>query len=339
MGFKTLSSLLLAALLAVAANARADAIEEQAKDAFNEGATLFTQGDFEGSAEAFRRAYALKPSWKLLYNIGQSEAAAKRHGPALEAFEKYLSQGGDDIPEERRDEVVNELERLRPVVGTLEIDAPDGALVVIDGVVRGASPLPGLVRVSAGVDHTVQIRLGKEVLANRTVSVGGRENLVVSVASEGDDTETGTTGPAPEPTTLPAPEPTGEGPSAAPGDRADGPSALATAGWITLGLGAACAIAGAITGGVALSDNKELDQECNDADGCPAADYADQLDKRDALATASTVMIGVGAAAVAAGIVMLIVDHKRSAEEPAAGVSLAPMAAPGLGGLAVKGRF
>jgi hypothetical protein len=337
MGLKTLSSLLLATLLAIAANARADTIEDQAKDAFNEGATLFTQGDFEGSAEAFRRAYALKPSWRLLYNIGQSEAAAKRHGPALEAFEKYLSQGGDDIPEERRTEVIDELERLRPVVGTLEIDAPDGALVIVDGVVRGASPLPGLVRVSAGVDHTVQIRLGKEVLANRTVSVGGRENLVVSVATEGDEPEP--VAAPPEPTDQPAPEPTGDAPSATPAALADGPSALATAGWITFGLGAACAITGAIIGGAALSNNKELDQECNDADGCPAADYSDQLDKRDALATASTVLIGVGAAAVAAGVVMLIVDHKRSAEEPAAGVSLAPFAAPGLGGLAVKGRF
>jgi len=333
MGIKTLSSLLLATLLAVAIQARADTIEEQAKNAFNEGAALFTQGDFEGSAEAFRRAYALKPSWKLLYNIGQSEAAAKRHGPALEAFEKYLSQGGDEIPEPRRAEVIDELERLRPVVGTLEIDAPDGALVIIDGVVRGAAPLPGLVRVSAGVDHIVQIRVGKEVLANRTVSVGGRENLVVSVASEGDDTETGAAGPAPEPTD--------EGPSTTPDDTADAPSAVTTAGWITFGLGAACAITGAITGAVALSHNKELDQECNDADGCPEADYADQLDKRDALATASTVMLGVGIAATAAGVVMLIVGHKRSAEEPAAetSVSIAPLAAPGLGGLAVKGRF
>jgi hypothetical protein len=336
MGTRTLSSLLLAALLAVAAQARADAIEEQAKNAFNEGATLFTQGEFDGAAQAFRRAYALKPSWKLLYNIGQSEAAAKRHGPALEAFEKYLSLGGDEVPAARRDEVVAELERLRPVVGSLEIEAPDGALVVIDGVERGAAPLPGVVRVSAGVDHVVQIRLGAEVLANRTVSVGGRENLVVKVGASADAAEPPAAElppPAPEPAPAPA-EPAEPAPAA-------GASALAIAGWATLGVGAAAAIAGAITGGVALSRNKELDQECNDADGCPAAEHADALDGRDALATTSTVTFAVGIAAAAAGVVMLVVDRRRGPERPAeqAAVALAPIAAPGLGGVALQGRF
>ena len=147
---------------------------DEAKAAFEEGASLFSAGDFPAAAKAFRRAYEIKPSWRLLYNIGQSEAAAKRHGLAMDAFEKYLSQGGDDVDEARRVEVTAEVERLRTIVGTIEVTAPNDSLVEIDGIERGTTPLPGRLKVAAGVEHQVAVRKGGKVLLARTVSVGSR---------------------------------------------------------------------------------------------------------------------------------------------------------------------
>ena len=83
----------------------ADDESEKAQALFQKGADLYENSAFDRAADAFRQAYAIRPSWKLYYNIGQSEAAAKHYGLALEAFEKYLAEGGDDVEKERSDEV------------------------------------------------------------------------------------------------------------------------------------------------------------------------------------------------------------------------------------------
>jgi hypothetical protein len=73
-----------------------------AKDLFDKASTLFAEDKFEESAAVFIAAYNLKPSWKLKFNIGQAQAAAKQYGLALIAFEEYLSAGGDKIDSERQ---------------------------------------------------------------------------------------------------------------------------------------------------------------------------------------------------------------------------------------------
>jgi len=319
--------------LTLVSNAFADEAEQpdEAKAAFDEGANLFAAGDYPAAADAFRRAYEIKPSWRLLYNIGQSEAAAKRHGLAMEAFERYLSEGGDDIDEARRVEVTSEIERLRSIVGTIEVVAPDGSTVAIDGVERGTTPLSGRLKIAASVEHEVEIRSGDELLLTRKVSVGSRENLIVELVSDEE-----ATAPAPEPAS-PREEKSDEDAPAQP------QSALSTAGWIALGTGGALVITGAVTGLVALSRNKQLVNACDDADGCAAGDYREVRDARDAMATTSTVTFAVGAAAVTAGVIMLIVGRGDGEEAPPAGdgaeVSIAPSLGPELVGAAIAGRF
>ncbi len=90
----------------------------------------------------------------MLFNIGQCEAAAKRYGLALEAFEGYLIKGGDDVPEEKRVFVDGEVKRLQGMVGAIEVEASDGAEISVDGMVRAKTPLVGPLRVEAGA-HVV----------------------------------------------------------------------------------------------------------------------------------------------------------------------------------------
>ncbi|MCK9464211.1 MAG: hypothetical protein M0R80_31725 [Proteobacteria bacterium] len=271
-----------------AAETAEEKAEREARAAFQEAVEKFDSGGYEGAVTLFRKAYELNPSWKLLYNVGQCEAALKRHGEALEAFEQYLSQGGDEIEVTRRGEVLAEVERLRKMSGSIEISAPAGALVLVDGVERGRAPLPGRIRVAAGVDHAVRVELGGELLADRAVRVGGEENLLVDANPR-------------------LPEPVAAEDGKAIRDRK-----IRTAGWIAVGVGAAALVGGAVTGGLALSANKSIQDAC--AGGQCPANQRDDIDRRDALALTTDVLIPAGAAIAVTGAVLLIVfrDKERA---------------------------
>jgi hypothetical protein len=286
--------------------------EKQARASFKAAVEKFDAGDYEAADALFREAYGLNPSWKLLYNIGQCEAALKRHGEALEAFEQYLSQGGDEVEVERREEVLAEVKRLREMSGSIEIAAPDGALVFVGGVERGRAPLPGRVRVAAGVDHAVRIDLDGAVLLERAVRVGGEENLLLDANPRA---------PEPEPAAV-APE--------------DGTAArnrkIRTAGWVAVGVGAAALVGGAITGGLALKADNSIQDACPGGVCLPGK--RGEIDRRDALALTTDILIGAGAAIAVTGAVLLIVFREKESGDDAA-VAISPViGADGVGATA-----
>jgi len=300
-----------------------------AKAAFTRGSTLFDKGDFPAAADAFREANRLNPSWKLFYNIGQAEAAAKRYGLALEAFEKYLAEGGDEVAPERNDEVIAEIKRLRELVGSIEIKAPEGAVIFVDDFERGTAPLSGAIKVATSVDHAIRAEMDGEVLMTRTIRVSGGDTVVVELGLQKPDV-----GPAP------APVRPGYAGGGAPAPAPSEGSPLKTWGWVTLGAGAAVAIAGGVVGGVALSLDKKLQDDCPNNVCAPS--QRDDIDKRDNLGVASTVLIAAGAAVAATGAVLLIVGYKKGEtnDEPGtAEVSLVPSAGPGFAGAVLSGRF
>ncbi|MBN2530401.1 MAG: hypothetical protein JXR76_28700 [Deltaproteobacteria bacterium] len=114
-----------------------------ARKFYQQGISLFDAGEFTKAAAAFRAAYEKKATWKLHYNIGQAEAAAKRYGLALESFELYLVQGGDAVGEDRREEVTQEIRRIRVLVGVLKVNCDGGAELFIDDLKRGTAPFEG----------------------------------------------------------------------------------------------------------------------------------------------------------------------------------------------------
>ena len=299
-----------------------------AKKAFSKGSKLFDKGDFPAAADAFREAYRLNPSWKLYYNIGQAEAAAKHYGLALEAFERYLAEGGDEVAPDRNDEVIAELKRLRELLGSAEIKAPEGALIIVDDFETGTAPLPGAIKLVAGVDHVIRAEKDGAVLESRTVRVSSGDSIVIELG-------------LPKPVDGPAPAPAASAEQHAAPAQAKGEGApLKTWGWVTLGVGAAVAIAGGVVGGVALSLDKKLQDDCQD-NVCDTPAQHDDISKRDSMGVASTVLIISGAAVAATGVVLLIVGYKKAETNDATGaeVSLVPAAGPGFAGAAFAGRF
>jgi hypothetical protein len=148
---------------------------------------------------------------------------------------------------------------------------------------------------------------------------------------------TPTASPEPEPTAAPAATPDASPETAGPLPPAEEPAPtshgpLWTGGWVVAGIGAAVAIAGGITGGAALSKGKALDSDY--PDGVPR-DKKDDMDQVDRMAITTNVLLGVGGAAVVAGVVLLILDDGPAERD----VALLPAAGPSFAGAALAGRF
>jgi tetratricopeptide (TPR) repeat protein len=313
---------LVAAIIAVALAAGGRAAAEDAEATYKEGVAAFDAGRYKEAADLFRAAHALKPSFKLLYNIGQSEAAAKRFGAALEAFERYLAEGGDEIAPDRRDEVLAEVERLR------KIAAPDGAEVFVDGVRRGIAPLPGKIPLSAGVAHTAKAVLGGESTPERTFTVMGSDTITLELAFPTEEGAPAAAEPAPE---L-------ESGAAAPAEQGGGSSGLRKGGWALVGIGGAAVIAGVVTGVLAYKKDEKLYDACPN-DVCPdTSENRDDIDSLEVTSAVTDVLLFAGGAAVVTGAVLLIVDRTRGRETEMP-VAVTPVAGPGFGGAALTGRF
>ena len=168
-------------LCSSSASAGEEGKHEVARDLFKHGVKLYDRGEHEAAAAAFREAYKLRPSWKILFNLGQVEASLGRYGLAMEAFQKYLIQGKDEIPDRRRDEVSDEIRRLEPLVGEVEVDAPDKSSVHVDGVLRGTTPLKIPVLVVADTEHEIVIVFRDYEVHRETFSVWGGKSVDIKV--------------------------------------------------------------------------------------------------------------------------------------------------------------
>ena len=321
---KLLVVVLMLSVAAAPHTARADSAAE-AKKAFREGGRLFEAKKYAEAAEQFRRAFEIRPNWKILYNIAQSEAAAKNYGVALEVFERYLADGGDDIEVARTNEVLGEIERLKKMVGYLEISrAEDSLSVFVDGIHRGDTPLAGPLALTAGVEHIVTIRRRDETILERTVRIPGGQTTTLPLE---DDAPA-----AAETAASDAGDGGGNAPSADAGKRY---RAMTVAGWSLLGVGAGALIGAAVTGALAVSKDNELAPQCEG--GCPPELEEDKL-AVDHLALATDVLLGVGAAMAVTGVVLVavgVVKKKESVKD----VALRPVVGQGTVGFTMTGEF
>ena len=302
---------------------------ENAKAAYNMGREYFEDGDFIKAAAEFKRAYELMPSWKILYNIAQSEAAAKHYGLALEAFEAYLVEGGDDLTTDREEMITNEIKHLKTKTGSINLTAPDGSDVLINNTLRGTTPLPGNIRVNAGVVLTLLVRKDESVLLERKIKTGSGEILDV-VVDETDESSAAVITKEPAAEKPENRQQTDDAQKPEPSDNKENKTeasagaqvslnssvGLAVGGWTMLAAGIAAGIAGGITGGIAISKNNELKDNCNTGTNtCPAdPDLEDIKDESLLMGNLTTVLIPTASALAVTGVILLIINKKRNSE-------------------------
>ncbi|MBN2716988.1 MAG: tetratricopeptide repeat protein [Deltaproteobacteria bacterium] len=304
---------------------------ESAQSAFEEGAALFEHREYSKAAAAFRKAYKIKPSWKILYNIAQCETAAGQYGRALEDFETFLAQGADEITLKRRNEVEAELDRLRKLVGFVEIKAPEGAIVFINGEERGTCPLPGKLMVAASVVHELKIVDGGEELLNRNIQVGGTQFITIEANGESDDETVRNSSDTPAETEH-MPE------NALVSTPATQHNPLKIAGIITASVGGALMISGLVTGKLTLSKANQLEDNCDGKKDCDESNK-DMYDRAESLATATNVLLATGSALAITGVIFAIVGHKKESSKEKLVVQTTPLIGQTFMGIAVHGSF
>jgi tetratricopeptide (TPR) repeat protein len=266
-----------------AASAFAQADVDQARIQFQLGIELYDQGRFEQAAIAFARAYELRPSYKILYNLAQVENDLGHYAAALSAYSRYLSEGRRDIEQSRREQIEGEIKRLGSLVGSISVECPiEKATVMLDGEVVGYTPLSDPLFVALG-KHEVEITRKGARLYRQVLKVSGGQTVSVKVEvgnglDEWDPAE---------------------------GKKDLGPIPF----WIAIGVTGAAGIA---TGAMELAVQGAID----DVESDPANRNA--ADRGKSLQTAERVLLGVtGAAAVTAVILFFFTEFKRKSHKSA----------------------
>jgi len=114
---------------------------------------LYAEENFDRGALRVERAYQFSPSYKILYSLALIQRHQNNYATALSNFRRYLGEGGDAIPAERRAEVEKEIAVLVPRCATIDVKANvDGADVFVDdagacsatalGTCIGKTPIP-----------------------------------------------------------------------------------------------------------------------------------------------------------------------------------------------------
>ncbi len=154
---------------------------ERAKARFEKGKKFYEENDFHAALVEFKRAYELVPNYSILFNIGQIYYQIQDYPEALRNFQKYLTEGGDKIPNSRATEIKREISNLRMRISYLDISTNKvGASIFVDDVLIGKTPLPGYVEISSGRRKVTAVISGC-LPATKMVEVGGGDMLEVKI--------------------------------------------------------------------------------------------------------------------------------------------------------------
>jgi len=293
--------------------AAANSDVEQARKHFSQGLKLYKEGDFDAALIQFERAYAVKPNFKVLYNIAQCHFELHQYVEARDKLSQYLKEGDASIEAERKASVENDLRDLQHRIARLKLSVNvDGATVYIDGKKAGVTPLSGAIDVSEG-QRTLSVETANRGSKQRVVQLAGGDEQAVSIEFEAPSSAAPLQPSRPEPTrAVPAQS-----------------SGLGAGFWVT-GIGALALGAGAgVTGYLALHAQHDHEDQVQRF-GVTEKDLNDSRDRAKTFAL-TTDILG-GAAVVCAGIAtVLLITHDSGPEQVGLGV--------GPGSVAVRGHF
>ncbi len=318
----------------------------EARKKYAEGKERYSRGDYEGSAESYKAAIAADPTLPGPYReLGLTYRALNRCADALPMYEKYLEMR----PESRyTDRVRREIDLCRAKLGQAPLpdrpqhttgtyhpaeaqsylhvganliggEATDEASVRVDGLVRGSTPIT--IPITAG-KHRIHLERAGFESADASVEVqpGQRQEVELTMNKLAEV-------PRPVAPVDSAGEPISEVPKGS--YRKYAWSLVGVAGGLAL-MGAGFGIADSqlhadtITADHATTSRVDIDKKKNDG-----ANYA----------IGAYVGLSVGGAALAAAVIMFIVDPSRRETHRKEKWALSPTLAPGSAGLSAAGSF
>src|SRR6185503_7960525 len=75
----------------------------KARAHFDRGVVLASEGKLEAAIAEFEDAYEASPHYSVLFNLGQAQAARGHSVEALDAFRRYVADGGSAVSAARRE--------------------------------------------------------------------------------------------------------------------------------------------------------------------------------------------------------------------------------------------
>lgn len=320
---------------AVPASAQSEANRAAARRLGKEALGLYEQGDYDAALDRFRRAHDLVG----LTTTGLYTARTlEKLGRLVEASELYLEASRQELPPDAPEQHVTAkadarkaYEALQTRIPQLTIDVenvPDGAsaTVSVDG-----TPVPpaliGVARPTDPGDHVVEATVGGTKRSQRvSLAEGARERISLDLSGTGVTPAPPSPmppSPVPPPTPMPdEPDLQGTGGSS---------SAMATVGWVAIGLGGAGLLAGAIAGGLAIAKKGELDDNCPGGECRP--EFHGDVDSFQTTRMVSTIGLIAGGVLAAGGLVLVLTAPSDDGESVAVRLHLQPT------GAGLSGRF
>jgi hypothetical protein len=315
-----------------------DSAKQAAREHFKQAVQLFDDRRFADSLVEFERSYALYPAFSTLYNIGEVRAALGHPVEAVDAFEKFLTQGGASISAEQRARVEAELRSERGRVGDVNVGGlPAGSEVRVDGVPVAKAPMTGSVRVAAG-HHRLEAMADGYRSALREIDVPGQGHVEITIALIvlAAPTPAGASSPVAMAAVPPTPSPllTADArTSGAEAPRAPG-SAQRIAAYCVGGLGLAATGTGIVI--TALGQNKHdeaLTQWAANEKSTARQTESDSVHQK----TIGYVTMGVGGAVLVTGVVLYLTAPTRRPSRT--GVNFAPWIGTSAAGATLEGQW
>lgn len=149
-------------------------ITPKAREYFKAGVSYLKDPDgarYEEAYQAFKAAYAESPSWKILGNLGIAAMKLERDKEAIDAFERYLKEGGTELDETERSQFQRDLDTLRTGVVKVTISATPGNATLVDEHLKSSGTVTNRYDVTDG-----KVELGLRAGRHRiTAKVAGYE--------------------------------------------------------------------------------------------------------------------------------------------------------------------
>ncbi|GAC1351108.1 MAG: hypothetical protein NVSMB1_00990 [Polyangiales bacterium] len=135
----------------VMAQPQPKSIDPEVQKHFSTANDLYGERRYPDALVEYDAAYELSKNYKILYNRGPCLVMLRREPEAIDSFEHYLNDGGNEIAEERRRQVAIDIEKLKQRLGTIDVEgAPNGSEVYVDDRFYGTTPLPKPISAGAG---------------------------------------------------------------------------------------------------------------------------------------------------------------------------------------------
>jgi tetratricopeptide (TPR) repeat protein len=139
-------------------NAKDTAIDGKSVEAlYNAGVAAANKKQWEKACDLFTQAFAREPNPQIAANLGNAELRAGRMRLAAEHLDYFLQEDKEADKQARLEIQTLRDQAAKHVVMVQVIVDHDGADVVVDGIVRGKSPLKGSVFLEPGM-HKFEAR-------------------------------------------------------------------------------------------------------------------------------------------------------------------------------------